>query len=112
GFKTLGSTAEKADHATSLMIRTREPTPKPSRGGKGAPPMATGDILALNDRERQRTELEKLSAAQRKSTIKKNELLGASLSKKPSKIELVEHILAVLDAGWPRPSSILGGSRY
>ena len=114
GSKALGTAAAKTAHAVALMEGKAEPTPKTSNGGRGAAAsaMATGDILALRDREQRRSELEKLSAAQLKTAIKKHELFGASLSKKPSKTELVEHILAVIDAGWPRPTSILEGSRY
>jgi hypothetical protein len=74
--------------------------------------MAAEDILRLPDREQRRIELEKLTVPQLKSAVKKHEVYGGSLSAKPSKRELVEHIQAALDAGWPRPLSVLDGSRY
>lgn len=110
-FRGLTTAAGKRDHAADLMLGRIAPLPKPHKSS-GKAVMATEDILHLTDRAQQRRELERLSAAQLKSGIKKHGLHSGSLSVKPSKIELVEHILAALDAGWPRPTSILERSRY
>ena len=112
-FKSLTST-NKLSHAKDLMFGRVSPKPRPpsARRIPGQRSMPTAEILKLGDRNQQRSELGKLSPAQLKKAIKDHELYGSSLSKKPSKTELVEHILAVLDVGWPKTGSVLDGSRY
>lgn len=112
-FRGLTSSASKQAHATDLMFGRIVPLQEPTKTArKGQPVMAAEDVLRLSDRNHQRAELERFSAAQLKKAIKEHGIYGGALSNKPSKVELVEHILAALDAGWPRPTSILERSRY
>lgn len=113
GFAALATGLAKQSHLTALMAGQIEPAAKAVKAGKTSKAtMPTDEILRLPDREQRRIELEKLSLPQLKSAMKKHEVYGSSLSAKPSKRELIEHIQAALDAGWPRPQSVLDGSRY
>jgi len=57
-------------------------------------------------------ELEKLSAAALKSGVRDHKLDSSSLSSKPSKLELIEHIQATISAGWPSDTRALDESKY
>lgn len=59
-----------------------------------------------------RMELEKLSAAALKSGVRDHKLDSSSLSAKPSKLELIEHIQATISAGWPSDTRALDESKY
>ena len=108
------SRSVKQLHLLNLMSGELKPAPRPSkpRISTKPPAMNAEEILRLTDPDRRRAELERLSAAQLKSAIKKHEVSGGSLSSKPSKTELIEHIQAAIQSGWPRAGSVLDGSRY
>lgn len=110
----LDTCAAKRTHLLRLMSRELKPTPRPPRPGRPTPlpAMNADDIVRLSDPTRRRAELEKLSAAQLKSAIKKHQIYGGSLSAKPSKAELIEHIQVALQSGWPDTGSVLDTSRY
>jgi len=113
GIPAASSQSEKKLHLLKLSSGDAKPQQKADGGSKTKPPvMDMKDILNLTDREQRRAELQKLSVPQLKSGLKEHEIQGGSLSKKPSKSELVEHIQAALDAGWPRAVNTLDGSRY
>ncbi len=111
-FRGLASLASKRDHLAALMLGRVTPADPPAKPPRKPAAMAAEDILKLVDRAQQKKELEKLSVAQLKAAVKKHGLHSGPLSAKPSKVELVEHILVALDTGWPRRTTVLEQSRY
>jgi len=100
-------------HLEALIAGRIQPTRKPERPRK--PPNRSRpveEILRLANSSERRTELKKLSFAELKAAIKSHDLDGNSLSSKPSKAEMIEHIEATIAGGWPRPHSVLDDSRY
>lgn len=114
GLPASSPQSEKKQHLLKLMSGAINPKQKMGEGGGKTKQQAMDPeaILKLPDRERRRAELQKLSVTQLKTAINDLKIDGGSLSKKPSKSELVEHIQAALDAGWPSRVSTLAGSRY
>lgn len=104
-------------HLLALADGEIEPSPKlakakPSKlaSKDGARPI--DQVLKLNNSLQRRSELEKLSTGQLKAAIKDYDINVGSLSRKPSKIEMIEHIQAAIAAGWPSPRSVLDDSKY
>jgi len=69
-------------------------------------------VFELSDSFQRRRELEKQSAATLKAAIRRHGMNVGALSRKPSKVELIEHIQASIDSGWPAPRSVLDNSKY
>jgi hypothetical protein len=86
-------------------IQPKPPKPKPTK-------RAVDEILRLANSSERRTEWKKLSLAELKAAIKSHDIDRNSLSSKPSKTEMIEHIEATIAEGWPRPRSVLDDSRY
>lgn len=101
-------------HIAGLASGRVAPSSKPEKQIKGKPVtrLAFADILKLSNGLHRRMELEKLSAAALKTGVRDLQLSSSSLSAKPSKIELIEHIQATISAGWPQNTSALDESKY
>jgi len=104
-------------HLLALADGEIEPSPKPAKAKlskltskDGASPI--DQVLKLSNSLQRRSELEKLSSSQLKAAIKDYDVNVGSLSRKPSKIEMIEHIQAAIAAGWPSPRSVLDDSKY
>jgi hypothetical protein len=102
--------ADLRSHLEALIAGRTQPTPKPGRPAKKT--RAAEEILRLANTSERRAEWKKLSPAELKAAIKNHHLDMGSLSRKPSKTEMIEHIEATIAEGWPRPRSVLDNSRY
>ncbi len=112
-LSTLPATSLRS-HIESLSAKQTAPSAKPVKPdkGKSGPRFTFADILKLTNGLQRRMELEKLTAAALKSGVKDHRLGSSSLSSKPSKIELIEHIQATLSAGLPADARALDESKY
>jgi len=102
-------------HLSALVSGKVEPSPKLVKAAKGKskrPMRPIEDVLRLTNALQRRMELEKLSPAALKAGINTYGINAGSLSSQPSKTELIEHIQASIDAGWPATRSVLDDSKY
>jgi hypothetical protein len=103
-------------HLNRLCAGEIEPSAKPERvGNAGRARTKTKpveEIFALRNSQQRRMELEKLTPNQLKAAIKKHDLGVSGLSGKPTKIEMIEHIQAMLASGWPSTGTALDQSKY
>lgn len=103
-------------HLAALAAGRVEPAmrqkPKGGKGKSKAVARTIDEILRLTNSLERRGELEKLSPSDLKAGISKYSINAGSLSRKPSKTEMIEHIQAAIAAGWPGPRSVLDDSKY
>jgi hypothetical protein len=101
-------------HLGALIGGRIEPSQKakPSKSRPKANANPIDEVLKLHNSLQRRRELEKLSPVELKSAIKRYDINVGSLSSKPSKVEMIEHIQAAMAAGWPAPRSVLDDSKY
>lgn len=101
-------------HLNSLIAGRVEPSARPVRPTKKSAPKKrpVEEILRLASAPQRRMELKKLTPTQLKNAIKKHGLHAGSLSSRPSKTEMIEHIEASIVAGWPASRTVLDDSKY